>query len=81
MGNRATTSPSSPHSAPACHAAPPGTLPAPLPRNLGQIITTGDTVTVRLGRRAYSPVLRKAYLSADTTVPPGGKRTLHFEFS
>jgi hypothetical protein len=32
----------------------------------GQIITTGDVITVRLERRAYSPVLRKASLPADT---------------
>jgi hypothetical protein len=36
--------------------------PAPVPGNPGQIITTGDVITVRLERRAYSPVLRKAGL-------------------
>ena len=55
---------------------PPGTLPAPLPRNPGQIITTSDTVTVRIGRAGLLTLLRKAYLSADTTVPRGGTRTL-----
>jgi len=39
----------------------------------GQIITTGDTITVRLDRRAYSPVLRQADLPA-TTVPWWGNR-------
>ncbi len=45
----------------------------------GQITTTGDTITVRLDRRAYSPVLRQADLPA-TTVPWWGGRTLHYEF-
>ena len=35
----------------------------------GTIITTGDTITVRLDRRAYSPVLRQADLPTDTPVP------------
>jgi hypothetical protein len=35
----------------------------------GQITTAGDTITVRLERRAYSPVLRKASLPAGTHVP------------
>ena len=46
----------------------------------GQIITTSDTITVRLERRAYSPVLRKASLPADTRVPWWGDRTLHYEY-
>ncbi len=46
----------------------------------GQIITTGDTITVRLNRRAYSPVLRQADLPA-TTVSWWGNRTLHYEFT
>jgi hypothetical protein len=46
----------------------------------GQIITTDNTITVRLDRRAYSPVLRKADLPA-TTVPWWGGRTLHYEFA
>lgn len=47
----------------------------------GQIITTGDTITVRLERRAYSPVLRKADLPAATPVPWLGNRTIHYEFA
>ncbi len=35
----------------------------------GQIITTGDTSTVRLDRRAYSPVLRQADLPARVSPP------------
>jgi hypothetical protein len=42
----------------------------------GHITTTSDTITVRLERRADSPVLRKASLPADTRVPWWGGRTL-----
>ena len=54
--------------------------PAALPGNPGQITTTSDTITVRLERRAYSPVLRKASLPADTRVPWWGGRTLRYEY-
>ena len=47
----------------------------------GQIITSGDVVTVRLDRRAYSPVLRQADLPNDTPVPWWGNRTLRYEFT
>lgn len=47
----------------------------------GQIITSPDTITVRLDRRAYSPVLRQADLPHNTPVPWWGNRTLRFEFS
>ncbi len=47
----------------------------------GTITTTDDTVTVRLDRRAYSPVLRKADLPNDTTVPWWGSRTIRYEFA
>ena len=46
----------------------------------GQITTTSDTITVRLERRAYSPVLRKASLPSDTRVPWWGGRTLRYEY-
>ena len=46
----------------------------------GQIITTPDTITVRLDRRAYTPVLRQANLP-DTPVPWWGGRTLRYEFT
>lgn len=46
----------------------------------GSIIAHGDRVTVRLNRRAYSPVLRAADLPP-TPVPWWGGRTLHFEVS
>ena len=35
----------------------------------GTITTSGDTITVHLDRRAYTPVLRKADLPHDTRVP------------
>lgn len=47
----------------------------------GTITTTTDTVTVRLDRRAYSPVLRQADLPNDSTVPWWGNRTLRYEIS
>ena len=46
----------------------------------GQITTSDDTVTVRLDRRAYTPVLRQADLP-NTPIPWWGNRTLRFEFS
>ncbi|MDQ2708570.1 MAG: hypothetical protein M3Z25_13430 [Actinomycetota bacterium] len=46
----------------------------------GQITTTGDTITVRLNRRAHSPVLRQADLP-NTTIPWWGNRTLHYQFA
>ena len=47
----------------------------------GQITTSPDTITVRLDRRAYTPVLRQADLPHDTPVPWWENRTLRFEFS
>ncbi len=47
----------------------------------GQIITTGDVITVRLERRAYSPVLRKASLPADTRIPWLANRTIRYEYA
>ena len=47
----------------------------------GTITTTKNTVTVRLDRRAYSPVLRTADLPDDTTVPWWGNRTLRYQIS
>src|SRR6266542_4134324 len=55
--------------------------PAPLPGTPGTIINSGDTITVRLERRAYTPVLRKANLPAQATVPWWGNRTLRYEFA
>ncbi len=47
----------------------------------GEIVNTADTITVRLERRAYSPVLRQADLPPDTSVPWWGNRTLHYDIS
>jgi transposase len=46
----------------------------------GQITTHGDTITVRLDRRAYSPVLRKANIPA-TRIPWLGNRTMRYELA
>jgi hypothetical protein len=46
----------------------------------GQIITTPDAVTVRLERRAFSPVLRSADLPPATPVPWWGGRPIRYEF-
>jgi transposase len=47
----------------------------------GEIINQANATTVRIDRRAYSPVLRHADLPADTTIPWWGNRRLHFEFA
>ncbi len=45
----------------------------------GTIENDGNTITVHLRRRTYSPVLRAAAIP-DTTIPWWGNRTLHFEY-
>ena len=47
----------------------------------GTITTTKTSITVRLDRRAYSPVLLAADLPQDTTVPWWGNRTLRYQIS
>jgi hypothetical protein len=66
---------------PGYHAATPDTLQRRFLDTPGTIINNGDAITVRIDRRAYSPVLRQAHLPADTTVPWWGNRQLHFEFA
>jgi hypothetical protein len=61
-------------------AVTPDTIQRRFLETPGQIITTSDAITVRLERRAHSPVLRKASLPADTRVPWLGGRTLRYEF-
>ena len=59
--------PSPPPSGSACPATtptPPPTPPAPLPGHPGEIICDGNSITVKINRRAYSPVLRQAHLPA-----------------
>ena len=62
------------------HAAP-DTLQRRFLDTPGEIITTSDGITVKINRRAYSPVLRHAALPADTTVPWWDGRRLRFEFA
>jgi hypothetical protein len=47
----------------------------------GHIITTPGAITVRLERRAFSPVLRSADLPPDTPVPWWGGRPIRYEFA
>src|SRR6266481_2349909 len=49
--------------------ATPDTLQRRFLDSSGTITTDGDQITVRIDRRAYSPVLRQASLPPDTTVP------------
>ena len=55
--------------------------PAALPRNPRPDHHHRDTITVRLERRAFSPVLRKADLPAATPVPWWGGRTIRYEIT
>src|SRR5260221_4695847 len=64
---------------PGYHAATPDTIQRRFLETPGQIITTGEQITVRLERRAYSPTLRKANLPATTTIPWLGNRTMRYE--
>src|SRR5712691_4304917 len=61
--------------------ATPDTLQRRFLNSSGTITVGRDQVTVRIDRRAYSPVLRHATLPADTAVPWWHGRRLHFEFS
>jgi hypothetical protein len=61
--------------------ATPDTLQRRFLDSSATITVNDDQVTVRIDRRAYSPVLRQASLPPDTTVPWWHHRRLHFEFS
>ncbi len=61
--------------------ATPDTLQRRFLDTPGEIITASTGITVKINRRAYSPVLREASLPADTTVPWWNGRQLHFEFA
>jgi len=61
--------------------ATPDTLQRRFLDTPGEIITSNDGITVKINRRAYSPVLREASLPADTTVPWWRGRQLRFEFA
>jgi hypothetical protein len=62
-------------------AVTPDTIQRRFLETPGQIITTADAITIRLERRAYSPVLRKASLPADTRVPWWDGRILRYEYA
>lgn len=62
------------------HDATPDTLQRRFLSTGGTILTHGDTLTVRLHRRTYSPVLRHADIP-DVTVPWWGGRRLHFQYA
>jgi transposase len=61
-------------------AATPDTIQRRFLETPGQIITSNDTITVRLERRAYPPVLRKASLP-DLAIPWWGGRTVRYEIT
>jgi hypothetical protein len=61
--------------------ATPDTLQRRFLDTPGEIINNGATITVKINRRAYSPVLRHTDLPADTAVPWWNGRRLHFEFT
>jgi len=61
--------------------ATPDTLQRRFLDTPGEIINAGDTITVRINRRAYSLVLRSATLPADTTVPWWQGRRLRYDFA
>jgi transposase len=62
------------------HHATPDTLQRRFLSTGGTIHNHGDTITVRLDRRTYSPVLRQADI-ADVAVPWWDGRRLHFEYA
>ncbi len=61
--------------------ATPDTLQRRFLDTPGEIISHGDSITVKINRRAYSPVLREASLPGDTAVPWWNGRQLRFEFA
>ncbi len=56
---------------PGYHAATPDTIQRRFLETAGQIITTSNAITIRLERRAYTPVLRNASLPPATPIPGG----------
>ena len=62
-------------------AATPDTIQRRFLDTAGTITSDGDTITVTLNRRAYSPVLRQSALPAGTTVPWWQNRRLRFQFT
>jgi hypothetical protein len=66
---------------PGYSAVTPDTIQRRFLETPGQLITTPDAVTVRLERRAFSPVLRKADLPPATPVPWWGGRPIRYEIT
>ena len=62
-------------------AVTPDTIQRRFLETPGQIITTPQAVTVRLERRAFSPVLRSADLPPITPVPWWDGRPIRYEFA
>ena len=62
-------------------AATPDTLQRRFLDTPGTITSDGDTTTIILSRRAYSPVLRQSDLRADTAVPWWQGRRLRLQFA
>jgi transposase len=61
--------------------ATPDTLQRRFLDTPGEITTSSDTITVKIKRRAYSPVLRGADLPTEVTVPWWGNRRLRFDIT
>jgi hypothetical protein len=61
--------------------ATPDTLQRRFLDTPGEIITANGSITVKINRRAYSPVLRDADLPGSIAVPWWGGRSLRFEFA
>ena len=61
--------------------ATPDTIQRRFLETPGQITHDRDTIIVRLERRAFSPVLRKAQLPAVTPIPWWGGRTIRYELN
>ena len=69
------------HRLPGYATVTPDTLQRRFLDTPGEIIKDGDSIIIRLNRRAYSPVLRQADLPTDTTVPWWGNRPLRYQFA
>ena len=61
--------------------ATPDTIQRRFLETPGQITTTADAITVRLERRAFSPVLRQADLPTATPIPWWQGRTIRYEIT
>ncbi len=62
-------------------AATPDTIQRRFLETPGQITADGNVITVRLERRAFSPVLRKSPATRGHPVPWWGGRAIRYEIS